>query len=540
MSHAHFLSQLPALAGTLEPPFSDARSAREWLKLLPLINVPVAHAEMRQALHELNRSAISALDSLKIAEQFREAIHILQDGLLAHYCNKAIPLLAKEADAWQAALSLWQELEACYARCWHAALIGQSEVADFQPLLAERSLYCCQKVNLTYLLVHRAIPAQQWQQQFCYYQLAVSQGIAQQKARDSLLLIGENSCAEHVFLHSLLLSVANPFLFSLRDLQWINERLELFATRCSLQKNAETLPGRTPYYIDLNSADAPQRLVGEIKDQQLSISTLHLAQVLSKRIKLLRSGELPEKIGLGTTLGPQAAEQLLLELYRLWCEHPSERSLPRREQEKTVEVGFGLTNLHHWIAQGRFTPPPQEESQLTSQELMQIRLFGQTSTYHQAVAAPTIHTHRWQIKDETAKGMHLYRKHTGDRTQLQQLLIIQDQQHFLIGNVRWLSDANDELHIGVQLLPGVPQAATVRAQDAARFGQAEHTAALLLPAMPALKTPNSLILPSGWFRQGRLLEMWDGQAKIRIRLVSILSRGTDFERVHFLSSGGQN
>ena len=41
---------LPALGGTALTPFNDVRSARDWLKLLPMINVPVAHQEISQAI----------------------------------------------------------------------------------------------------------------------------------------------------------------------------------------------------------------------------------------------------------------------------------------------------------------------------------------------------------------------------------------------------------------------------------------------------------------------------------------------------------
>uniref|UniRef100_UPI0012EB2482 hypothetical protein n=1 Tax=Deefgea rivuli TaxID=400948 RepID=UPI0012EB2482 len=249
---------------------------------------------------------------------------------------------------------------------------------------------------------------------------------------------------------------------------------------------------------------------------------------------------MPEKIGLGTALSPQAAEALLTDLYRQWCDHPIERSLPRRESQKAVAVGFGLSNLHRWMAEGRFAPAPQDESQLSSQELMQIRLFGQTSALNTPVILPQITTNPWQTIDETATGLRLQRTHDGERVSLQQLVIIKDLQQYLIGSIRWLCEHDDDLQIGVQLLPGQPQAATIRAQDAARFGQTDHTEVLLIPAIVALQVPNTLILPSGWFRQGRLLELWDGQRKTRIRLVSILSRGNDFERIHFVASGGMS
>ncbi|WP_288842024.1 hypothetical protein [uncultured Deefgea sp.] len=518
------------------PPFQDARSARDWLKLLPLINVPVAHAEIRTAITALNHSQIAALDRLKIIEQFRETIHVVQDGFLNRYTQKALPLTEIEHQSWQDALTLWQDLEQSYASIWQAAIAGQADIAEYMTLLAERTLYYSLQVNIAYILVHRVIPATQWAQQFSHYTQAQRLGVAQQKAKDSLITIGGVTTPEHIFIHSLLLSAANPFQYNLRYLTWICACLEVFSSRCALEHIAETLPNRPAFTIDFEFPAAPERRDRPSKDSQMAISTLQLAQALSKRIKLLRRGEMPEKIGLGTALGVPAAEALLTDLYRQWCEHPVERCLARRASQKTAQIGFGLSNLHAWMAKDRFTPPPQAEAQISSEELMQIRLFGQTST--PSAPAALIRTTPWQVLDETATGLRLQGAVGEERMALQQLLIIQDQQQYLMGQIRWLSEENQQLTIGVQLLPGVPQAASIRAQDAARFGQTDYIDVLLLPAMVALKVPNSLLLPTGWFRQGRLLELWDGYRKIRIRLVSILSRGADFERIHFVGSGG--
>ncbi|QKJ65506.1 hypothetical protein HQN60_01450 [Deefgea piscis] len=522
-------------AAIATPPFQDARSARDWLKLLPLINVPVAHAEIRSAIMALNHSQIAALDRLKIIEQFRETIHVLQDGFLNRYTQKALPLTEIEHQSWQEALTLWQDLEHSYASIWQAAIAGQSDVTEYMTLLAERTLYYSLQVNICYILVHRVIPAAQWAQQFSHYTQAQRLGVAQQKAKDSLITIGGVTTPENIFIHSLLLSAANPFQYNLRNLMWISACLEVFSSRCALEHIAETLPNRPAFTIDFEHPAAPERRDRPSKDSEMAISTLQLAQALSKRIKLLRRGEMPEKIGLGTTLSLLAAETLLTDLYRQWCEHPVERCLPRRASQKTAQIGFGLSNLHQWMAIGRFTPPPQAETQISSEELMQIRLFGQTSASSQS--APVIRTQPWQVIDETATGLRLEAPAGDERIALQQLLIIQDQQQYLMGQIRWISEQDQQLTIGVQLLPGVPQAASIRAQDAARFGQTDYMSVLLVPALVALKVPNSLLLPTGWFRQGRLLELWDGYRKTRIRLVSILSRGADFERVHFVASG---
>lgn len=530
---------LPAAGGDATPPFTDVRTARDWLKLLPMINVPVAHLELRQAIALLNQSNLPALESLKIIEQFRESVHIVQDALTSKLIGKAFPLNADEHTIWASIDALWRELETCYARAWRCACQNEIGITEFIPLLAERTLYYASKSIVNLAHIYRKPSDKQWRQLFAYYELAQAQHIEKLKARDSLIQLSGVTTPEATFLHALLFSAANPYQYTFKQQIWLSHRLEVLATRSHLGTEAQTLPNRPALYIDLQAPSSPQRRTQTRRSSELEIDTLALAQVLSKRIKLLRMGELPEKIGLGNELSPQAVESILRDLYRAWCEHPSERALTRRPTDRKVEVGIGLENLHLIFAKHHFAPPPQSEQHMSSTELMQIRMFGQTSA--RSVVAPiATETLEWEISNETAQGLCLQRSNsdTRQRLQLQQLILIIDGEHQLIGQVRWLAEHGEQREVGVELMPGPPQAACIRAQDAARFGQGDFSKVITLGALPALKSPISLLLPLGWFRQGRLLDYWDGEHLHRIRLVSLLSRGSDFERIHYVQSGG--
>jgi len=95
--------------------------------------------------------------------------------------------------------------------------------------------------------------------------------------------------------------------------------------------------------------------------------------------------------------------------------------------------------------------------------------------------------------------------------------------------VRWLSvSAEFDLRIGVQILPGVPVGVAVRPIG----GPAEPTQALLLPALAALKAPETLVLPAGWFKPQRTVEILS-DATLQLQLASVVERGADFERVTF-------
>ena len=107
-----------------------------------------------------------------------------------------------------------------------------------------------------------------------------------------------------------------------------------------------------------------------------------------------------------------------------------------------------------------------------------------------------------------------------------------DGKNFQLGQVRWLmaTDAGD-LYCGVKLLPGLPLAAAVRG---AGVGATEerYVQAVALAAVPALEAPPTLVTAPGWFKPKRVIEAAIGKP-LRLRLLEVLERGTDFERLSY-------
>ena len=60
----------------------------------------------------------------------------------------------------------------------------------------------------------------------------------------------------------------------------------------------------------------------------------------------------------------------------------------------------------------------------------------------------------------------------------------------------------------------------------------KYVPALSLTAVPALESPPALVVPVGWFKPGRVVEVFV-DAPVRVRLTSVIDRGTDFERVAY-------
>ena len=77
-------------------------------------------------------------------------------------------------------------------------------------------------------------------------------------------------------------------------------------------------------------------------------------------------------------------------------------------------------------------------------------------------------------------------------------------------------------------MPGVPQGIAVRI-GGINAPTDKFVPGLLLAAAPGVRAPSTLILPAGWFRPRRLIEIQGGGVE-KALLTGALERGNDFDR----------
>jgi hypothetical protein len=201
-------------------------------------------------------------------------------------------------------------------------------------------------------------------------------------------------------------------------------------------------------------------------------------------------------------------------------------------------MAFSLAAIHHAVTGRGFKVRPSTRP-ISTKEHMEIATLGRLATRNddEPGAGSDVQLETWQIKDESASGLRLERVEAGagSRVVLNQLLGIQlaEGKPFLLGTIKWLSVSTDfGLRIGVQILPGVPQGIAIKPSGpnaAEPFAQG-----FLLPAFAPLQAPETLVVPVGWFKPKREMEIADRQG--RVRLAELIDRGADFERVSFESA----
>lgn len=532
---------LPESALPQPPQFSEANACRQWLKALPLTNVPLAHTTLTTQLELLNRANIAPLERLKISELLREPVAFLQQELARKYLGKPMPLDDAQHNVWKSVVALWAVIGSAYRLSLQAGLEGDPDVAAHVALIAHRCLRYTGQQLMEHYRAYREIGKELWAQAHELYALAEQRDYAMRAVKDSLNKETDATTCAATYAQILLTDLADPYRLTARQLGLLERWLDKWAVRVSVVAAPPEDDSLSLVGVDLAGAAGPI----SVRDGQALADPRYLdmdriATTFRKRIKQLRKGEDPAALGLGEDCMQPDCEALLTALYQHWCEAaPKRRNFNRRQGADKAQVAFGVASIHFFIGGEKTFKQPGEKDKLSKREIDDLQFFGriseQTEQLHLSQLGFALET--WQIQDESALGFRLARPETeGMRIAQKQLIAIRpaDSSTYALGVIKWLIlPPNDGLRIGVRVLPGAPQAIAARPVSMMADAANKYAQAFLLPDMAVLRETASLVLPAGWFSPGRLVEIHSGEAQT-VRLTSLIEKGSDYERVGFV------
>ena len=331
----------------------------------------------------------------------------------------------------------------------------------------------------------------------------------------------------------LLLDLANPGKLTPRQRELVSQWLERWTKKVSIGRESADTGDAAPLMVDLAEIGGAshRKLEG---DAARILDLSELRSDLRKRIALLRKGETPAELGLGEDVTAALADSMLVMIYRRWCEDQQSRAHPRHGATGTAQTCVGMPAIHFYVTGRGFTTRGGARP-MSTKEHMEIATLGRLATRQDddPATTPSHPLEVWHIKDESASGLRLERAdpRANSSLVLGQLLGIRlaTAKAFLLCTIKWLSVSTEfTLRIGVQILPGVPQGVGVKPADALTD---PYSQGFLLPAFAPLQAPETLVITAGWFRPKRDMEIADRQG--RVRLLELVDRGPDFERVSF-------
>jgi cyclic-di-GMP-binding protein len=525
--------QLPAIDPAARPEFTDGASGKAWLENVPLANVAAAQRQILIQVEELNHYAAAPESRFAALEAVREAVNFVQIEQAKRFSNRAQPMLEAEAAVFEDTVELWEQMRVGYLRCLEADVAG---LRAQRALLAQRALSYSGLRMFHHYRAYRQVPAGDWRRLHQVYARAESLGVADQAVKDYLNRDVHDSSPRIAYMRATLMGMCNPNELAPRQLTFVAFLLERWADKVELGRTPVDEGEAPSLVVDLAGSSCAERGAAAGADPRY-LDTRRLAKSLRNRVALLRKGESPARLALGEDCVQPSCEQLLVFLYRQWCQLRLPRDAERLRANALIQACTGLAAIHYYIS-GRVFRGATSFKELTARQRDEIATFGRVSTRDEEdySVAQGFLIEKWQLADESAQGLKMLRRAgtPGRRMAHGQLVGVRpaDGKGFQLGQVRWLMTAEaGDLHCGVRLLPGLPLAASVRGIGV-NAAQEKFTQAFALAAVPALGAPRTLVLAPGSFRPKRVIEAAIDKP-MHVRLLEVIERGTDFERVAY-------
>ena len=538
--------ELPATGTEQSPVFLSAADCANWLVRAPLANVSLAQPILLRQLTLLHHYALPPDDRLAILEALRHPVCTVQEDAAKTFAGRPLPFAPAEQAALDRSLELWQMLAQGYLRCFAALCDAETDHGDaMSALLAQRTLAAFADWQVDLCRGEQLPDASYWKKLHQVFSAAETLGIATVPAIDTTRHGSAQTSALAAYAECHLLSTASPYELPARHLTWIARWARRWGAKLDLLKAPpEDIRNRAvPLWVDLDSAH-PANRAPQAGGNGRWLETTELRKSLRARIALLEKGRSPAELQLGDDVTQPAAGQLLQRVLQRWCAGGAQRREDRHAASGACRAVAGFEAVHFQLS-GRqaFRAPSRDDSTLR-REREEFETFGDRrhSTAGDAEADDS-HIENWLVMDdwrvlnESAAGLCIARPlREGVRIGAGMLIVVKvgSSLRFALASVRWaLRGADDMLHAGIQLFPGEACPVAVRAMDEGENGVWRQ--GILLPEIPALKVPASLVVPAGTFRLDRRVEVMADYKTRVVKLFRVLDRGIDFERCNLYS-----
>ncbi len=506
---------------------------KAWLARLPAGNPGLRHAQLLTYVKALPAAAIAPAAKLEALELLREPVAEAQAAAAKQCRGKPLPLAPGDNDAWQGTLALWRAMAAGYDALIDAMASSAPDLAGNAQLICQRALRYTAAAMFEHCHIYHAVSGDLWQQLHRLYVFSENAGFASTVVNDAVGRRSPGTSCVATYLHALLVQLAQPDALSGAQLDAVDRWLERWESLVTL--GPDPLPRSTipALAVDLGSKKGagPARQMPAAGVRHLNLEPL--SKALRQAIAALKQ-QTPEQLGLGP-YPRDMCERLLLSLHVQWCAAGTGRAEERAPASIKVSISPNLASMHYHLTGKAFRQPKAE---LTAAERRRLDMLGSVSeSDEKALASQSSRAlETWVIVNQSVSGFlgTAREKELSNRISHHQLVALQPpaKKVMYLGIVQRLNvDEAGTMWIGLRIILGTPQAASVRPVDATG---AKYERALLMPEDAARKIPASILLMPGWVQPGRALNLLvDKEKECRIKLQSLLDRGENFERATY-------
>ena len=520
--------------------FTDIQSGGDYLSALPLANPVAAEEKLTAFLDALLAAPPDPGILFSLLEQARVPLCFVEEEMARRYYNRPLPLSDDEETCFQQVVAAWRKMARAYAMCAQMEEPATAS-AQFSALMAtilHRCLYYTGMVILEHYRARRELPAGTWIELHGFYETAEEWQVAYTPVEDTLENNLQASHCAAAYATLLLIDVASPYSNSVRNLNLIRRWAGMWSPLISLHRLDDELE-LPPYIVELMK-DAPLHPSSTSEDPGKDARRLDMTRLglqVNHMLSQLRHRVTPAQLGLGEETSGHVI-QLLEHLSRPWTQAASPRRFRRFATQGFAKVAVSFEAMHFCVS-GKPFEQPDIAIAYSRKDFDQLFTFRDRADPGAAlIIRPPISypVDEWSVINHSANGFRLGRSKAGQKLAHGQLLVVcpHDGDRFLLAQATWLmEDHSGGLLVGLATLPGMPQAIGVRQHVQGAASGERYVRAFMLPAMPAILEEGSVVLPAGIYTASKVLDVFHEESHWQIRLMHILQRGTDFDRVSF-------
>ncbi len=552
---------------------TNPKEARAWLESLPLADSGEAARDIYQALYTLNRLELATQSRLDLMELYKGPVAMVSSVLQSQFVGLALPLPPEVRKLAEFIRQLHMEMAIGYKCVIHDLQATRRPWGKKNLLVmtTERALRYLGEVLARSYQVYMPPPPEVWKEIHALYRYAEQHG----RLSHPIEISEENKSTVTIlerYLQPVLLALCNPYQLPQNECNYVRSFLESRTDKATIESQVNVADPVGRFLIDL-SADAPpvsftQQDRTQGSEHYRVLSTIELARTVHGYMKRLEQGESGSFLKLGKEMSSIACRDVLKRMIKFWGLAPK-RVYSRTKTRGLLALCTGIHALH-FFSGGRkpFKSPEAEvqeepkEPQRTSRKVPakyrndesgQAEAAATADAEASKAPAPpswlseaklavpdTFPVDRWQLRDESARGLLLAREgEVGAHVRVGDLLGIQASNGggtWQAGVVRWIkSPDSNQVEMGVErLAPNVTPVAVKPAANNMPGTGRRYTQALLLPAMPVLQRPATLILTRGVYEPGRSLHLVVDDEKPKIvRPLKLLERTASFDQIVF-------
>ena len=524
-------NNLPDLTNPPKSGFNfQEKAIDQWFDTLPLANIRVSTKTIYQTLKETNGYQVNYKKRLYLLEKIHESVVELATHLKKLNLNRQLPLDEKH-----------QRIAVLLRKLHKQITIGYKLIIK-DLMNCKVFVMCPGKTKIMTLAIERIMrhhslslianyqfynaPSQGlWSELHQLFLLANEDKLLNNKVSDPTLQLVAETTIKNVYLEILLISVADPYRMAQHHTYSIFKQLEEWSSLADLHLHEDS-DDPDSLILDLSKDTHPTFISPQDAPDKQYAWTLDTSK--------LDYAHLIEHFNGPETQTTEINAELLKQLSLAWGIIPT-RQHNRRPAKSKLKVAIGLNNVHY-VLNGYRDPnwlnqEPEENGFQLSENTNKGSAFG-ARTVESTVKVSDIwgevfnsktllsdktepkpeplevkkpekksHSHdpkEWDMINESIGGYCLlWDNNDSINAKVGEIIAISHEEekkegYWFVGTIRWMKCVDThKVQIGVQIM--APNAIAVSTAKYTNMQEGMKTRAILLPAIPVLKQPKTLI-----------------------------------------------